>query len=228
MQQHNDREEYDSFVIPPPAVTPDAPDGDDTEDADGQPVEIIEKDGKRQLVAYAVVWGAVSNPRRDGFRHRFQRGSIVWTNPTAALWHHDFGTPLSSTANATLKIEEDDYGAKATIDLDVTTDGTNAYERVKNRLVTGMSFGGRRIAYDRTDDPKVISVTRFIADEISLTILPAMTETNVVTADKADDLQKSVQQQKDYAMQSQKKSLDKFKLAILNFPPYGGRGERTA
>ncbi|HWE95748.1 MAG TPA: HK97 family phage prohead protease [Tepidisphaeraceae bacterium] len=213
-QQLNEREEYDSFVIPPAAATPDAPDGDDTED-DGQPVQIIEQDGKRQLVAYAVVWGAVSSPRRDGFRHRFARGSIVWTDPTTALWHHDYGTPLSSTANTTLKIEEDDYGAKATIDLDQTTDGTNAYQRVKDRLVTGMSFGGRRVAYDRTDDPKVIDVTRFIADEISLTILPAMTETNVVTSDKANELKNSSQAQKEYAMKSQKDRLDKFRLALL-------------
>ena len=204
-----DYERYDTFVIPPAA--PDAQ--EDTED-DGQPVKVEDKDGKHQLVAYAVVWGAVSSPRRDGFRHRFNRGSIKWTLPTLALWSHDFNTPLASTQNNTVTITEDDYGALATIDLDNTTDGNNAYERVKNRLVTGMSFGGRRIAYDRTPDPKVIDVTSFLAEEISLTILPAMQETNVVTLDKSNEL-KPADMPMQNEMQKQRQTLSKIRLSLL-------------
>jgi HK97 family phage prohead protease len=210
MQQPNDREEYDSFVIPPTAPT------DDIEDDDAdQTITTIEADGKRQLIGYAVVWGAISSPRRDGFKHQFFRGSITWTSTVFALWHHDYASPLASTGNSTLTVIEDDHGAKVTIDLDATTDGNNAFERVKNRLVDGMSFGGRRLAYDRTDDPKVIKVTAFIADEVSVTIIPAMAETAIVTAAQTDDLQKSIQQKKESDMRIQKTNLAQIKLALL-------------
>jgi HK97 family phage prohead protease len=207
------REEYDSFLIPAATSAADAPNAD-TED-DDSPVQVIETEGKRQLVGYAVVWGAVSSPRRDGFRHRFARGSVSWTTPTLALWHHDPATPLASTSNATLAVTEDDHGAKVTITLDETTDGSNAFTRVKNRLVAGMSFGGRRLAYDRSDNPKVIDVTSFVADEVSVTIIPAMTETNIVTADQTDELAKSAQAMKESQMKSQHNQLSKIRLAML-------------
>jgi HK97 family phage prohead protease len=209
MQQQVEREEYDTFLIPP------ATDQQDTEDEDDQPIQIVDANGKKQLVGYAVVWGAVSSVRRDGFKHRFSKGVITWTKPTAALWNHDYGTPLGGTKNNTLTIIEDDYGAKVTIDLDDSSDGTNAFIRVKNKLVDGMSFGGRRVAYDRTSDPKIIDITGFLADEVSLTLIPAMTETAVTTADKSDELQKNMQAQKERAMRFQKSVIEKSKLALL-------------
>jgi HK97 family phage prohead protease len=209
MQQLNDREEYDSFVIPA------APTEDIEDDDADQTITTVDADGKRQLQGYAIVWGAISSTRRDGFKHQFFRGSITWTSTVFALWHHDYASPLASTGNSTLTVTDDDHGVKVTIDLDQTTDGANAFERVKNRLVNGMSFGGRRLAYDRTDDPKVIKVTAFIADEVSVTIIPAMTETAIVTAANSDDLKKSIQQKKDQEMRMQKDQLRRIQLAQL-------------
>lgn len=210
--QHEDHEQYDAFVIPqaPADAQPDTEDGE----GDGA-IKAVEQDGKRQLVGYAVVWGAISSPRKDGFRHRFNRGSIKWSTPTLALWHHDTGTPLASTDNGTLTVQEDDYGVRVTIDLDDTTAGDDAWKRVNSRLVRGMSFGGVRLAYDRTDNPRIIDVTSFIGGEVTLTPLPAMTETNVVTADQADQLQKIPAGQKENSMAMQKSQLDKLKLALL-------------
>jgi phage head maturation protease len=78
-----------------------------------------------------------------------------------------------------------------------------------------MSFGGRRLAYDRTDDPKIIDIISFVADEVSVTMVPAMSETIVTTAGQKEDLQKSVETKKDFAMQMQKMKLDKIKLSML-------------
>jgi HK97 family phage prohead protease len=210
MQQLNDREEYDSFLIPQSS-------SQSSEDQEDEPsaIQTVDADGKRQLIGYAVVWSAISGVRRDGFRHQLFRGSITWSQSVYALWSHDIATPLASTINNTLTITEDDHGVLVTIDLDATTDGNNAFERVKNRLVDGMSFGGRRLAYDRTDDPKIIKVTAFIADDVSLTIIPAMAETTIVTAANSDDLQKSLQATKESQMRTQKDHLDRLKLAQL-------------
>jgi HK97 family phage prohead protease len=194
-----DRENYDSFLIPQSS-------SQSSEDQEDEPsaIETVDADGKRQLIGYAVVWSAISGVRRDGFRHQFFRGSITWSQSVYALWSHDISTPLASTINNTLTITEDDHGVLVTIDLDATTDGNNAFERVKNRL-----------AYDRTDDPKIIKVTAFIADDVSLTIIPAMAETTIVTAANSDDLQKSLQATKESNMRTQKDHLDRLKLAQL-------------
>ena len=205
--QNDELFQYDSFPIPQPE--------DQENDDAGTPIETVDADGKRQLIGYAVVWGAVSSVMRDGFKHRFARGSIKWQTPTAALWHHDYASPLGSTSNSTLTISEDEHGVKVVIDLDATTDGTNAFTRVKNKQVSGMSFGGRRLAYDRTDDPKIIDIISFVADEVSVTMVPAMSETIVTTAGQKEDLQKSVETKKDFAMQMQKMKLDKIKLSML-------------
>jgi HK97 family phage prohead protease len=212
--QDNERYDYDGLWTPPPAG-PAAP-AAAPEDVEGEPeaIEAIDKDGKRTLFGYAVVWGAISSPRRDGFRHRFAKGSITWASPTFALWSHDTATPLGSTANQTLVIEEDDHGAKVTINLDSTTEADTALIRVRDRLVNGMSFGGRRLAYDRSADPKVIDVTAFVADDVSLTIIPAMVETSVVTADQAQLLDDE-KKKKGLTTQLQKTMLERIKLSIL-------------
>jgi uncharacterized protein len=201
-------EQYDTFT--PPAAAP-----ADTTEQDDSPVTVTDADGVKQLSGYAVVWGAISTVRRLGKRHRFSRGSIIWQQPTIALWNHDYSIPLASTENATLVITEDDYGALATITLDNTTDGQNAFQRVLNRLVTGMSFSGTPQAFAATELTDVLDVTSFTVREVSLTIIPAMVETNIVTAGNESDLKKSLQDQKDNGMSLQKNILDRIKLALM-------------
>jgi HK97 family phage prohead protease len=200
---------YDTFVIPN--------NGEDTED-ETNPITVQETDGKKQLVGYAVVFGAASDVRRDGFKHRFQKGSITWTSPVNALWNHDYGTPLASTSNTTLQLIEDDFGIKVILDLDSTTDGSNTFTRVQNRLVSGMSFGGRRISYNKDpNDPTTIDVTGFVADEVSIVLSPGMTETNIVTSSNTNALEANKQQViKQHQMKSQLIALDKSKLIMLS------------
>jgi HK97 family phage prohead protease len=195
------REQYDAFTMPPAVATA----GDDDE----EPIESITLDGARRLIGYCVVWGAVSDVRRDGFRHRYARGVIRWADVVDALFQHSLANPLGSTRNNTLSVVEDDYGAKATIALDDTTDGENTYKRVKSKLVVGMSFGGVRLSYTRSPDPKIIDITGFVADEVTVTISPGMTETHIVTAENVADLVKR-------KAAAQRQQLDRIQLRMYS------------
>ena len=179
-------------------------------DDDGGSVQLLDADGKRTVVGYVIVWGAHSSVRSDGKRHVYNRGSVTWADPTNAFWHHQASAPIGSTANGTLRINEDDHGVKVEIDLDPeTTIGRDVYQYVKSRLAQGMSFGGTRYASKPTNDPTVIEVTRFVANDVTITVTPSMTETQVVTADNSEQLSK------ERALARAKTKLDSYKLTAL-------------
>ncbi|HEX8342844.1 MAG TPA: HK97 family phage prohead protease [Tepidisphaeraceae bacterium] len=170
--------------------------------------QIVEQDGGRTLVGYAVVWGAVSDLRADGFRHRFNRGSILWAPTVHALWAHSYASPLASTANKSLVIGEDDTGVRVEIKLDDTTDGENTLKRVRSGLVAGMSFGGRRIGFTRAEG-NVIDITRFVATEVSVLPNPSMAETVISAGDQAVEKMRAAQ------ARTTKNKLDTIRLAML-------------
>jgi hypothetical protein len=159
-------------------------------------------------VGYAVVWGAVSDLRADGFRHRFNRGSILWAPTVHALWAHSYAAPLASTANKSLVIGEDDTGVRVEINLDDTTDGENTLKRVRSGLVAGMSFGGRRISFVRAEG-NVIDITKFVATEVSALPNPAMVETVIGAGDEAVEKMRAAQRR------NANNRLDTIRLAML-------------
>ncbi len=177
---------------------------------DQQSVEAVESDGKRTLTGYAVVWGAVSKPAADGRRYRFDKGSITWGDDVYALWHHDWSAPLAVTSNGSLTLSEDEKGVRIQINTDDTTAGRDAYERVKSRLVRGMSFGGPRSAMkaEKTDQ-NIWRVVAFSGDEVSITAIPSMSETSIVAN---SDAEKSSQGEKETRAKQLKRESDKLKL----------------
>lgn len=177
-------------------------------------LEPSEGSDSRTVVGYAVVWGAISTLRADGFRHVFERGSIVWAPVVNALWHHSLLAPLASTGNGSLRVVEDDIGARVSIDLDETTDGQNALIRVRNRLVVGMSVGIFRAPNDwaPTEDPTVRRITRAIANEVTLTVDPAMAATRIVTADDGKNLAREMKERK---AREAKQRLNQVRLTLL-------------
>ena len=59
-----------------------------------------------------------------------------------ALWNHESGMPLASTATDTLELSEDKHGLRFEMTLDEgTTFGADALRTIEKRLVTGVSFG---------------------------------------------------------------------------------------
>lgn len=177
------------------------------------PVGVLEAaDGqdRRTITGYAVVWGAKSWPSLfDGSRYRFAKGSIEWTPEVFALWHHQYARPLGSTANGSLRLTEDDTGVRVEIDLDDTTDGRDLFQNVKSRLVRGMSFGGLMDGCKLSaDDPNTYDVVHFVADEVTATIVPSMTETQLQIKTEYTRKQQEV-------FRAQRRELDRLKLALL-------------
>lgn len=197
--------------------------------ADNKPIELQDSNGKRTLVGYAVVWGAISAPRADGNRYFFSQNTITWETPTFALWCHDFSRLLAGTNNNTLRMAEDDIGLRVEIDLDNTTDGDNTNERVANKLATGMSFGVKWLKTDvkSTPNPTVFGVLKAIGNEVTVTPIPAMAETSIcistdqpIDADVADDappeeLQNDISPIVMKERNTDKTKLDKYKLSLL-------------
>lgn len=181
---------------------------------EAQPVELVENGGSRTLQGYAVVWGAISTPK-DGKRYYFEPKSIEFTPEVLALWHHDYGTPLASTGNGSLRIVQDAKGVAVEIDLLDTTAGSDTYANVKARLVRGMSFGGFILDAQPTADPNIYRVTRFIADEVTVTPRPAMIETSIEVVEAVElskNSENDEKKTKDHLAEQRK--LDRYKLAI--------------
>ncbi|MGC4030248.1 MAG: HK97 family phage prohead protease [Tepidisphaeraceae bacterium] len=150
--------------------------------AEAAAVQIVEQSDARKLIGYAVVWGAISETMPDGFRHRFNRGSIRWLPMVHALVHHQWFLPLAVTTNGTLKLTEDGIGARVEITLGDTTAADDALKNVRAGIIRGMSFGGRRTAFTRTAGD-IIDVTGFIANEVTITARGRIAEAGVDTAE---------------------------------------------
>lgn len=117
---------------------------------------------------------------------------IKFTTPTLALFHHQFNSPLGTTANGTLRVGEPDAtGIPVEIDLNTaTTIGSDVAAWVARGDVAGMSFSMANgfEDYDITegDDANnldTVTVTRFTVDEVTITPIPAMTATTIEPAE---------------------------------------------
>lgn len=140
---------------------------------------------KATLSGYPILWNAVSSDR-GGYVVKLAPDSAKFTDSVLALWHHQFDKPLAGTVNQTLRIlAADDVGVPVEIDLDLnTTAGRDAAAYVTSGLVSGMSFSMSKgfEDYEEQDEPeygKVLNVTKYTVDEISLTAIPAFAETTI-------------------------------------------------
>lgn len=189
----------------------------------GQPTEIVEIDGRRTLTGYAVVWGAISSPRADGKRYRFDPGSIEWAPEVFALLFHDWKQPIASTGNQTLRMKADDKGVQVEIDISNTSRGNDAFVDVQNRLIRGMSFGGDFVKIEPTVEANVMRVIKFAGAEVTLTHTPAMVETSI---EVLTDAVKAEKKKEDQRLQQQK--LNQYKLAMYRTGSVSGSTSRQS
>lgn len=183
--------------------------------------ELTDKgDGKTTLVGYPVVWGAMSDVRKDGNRHRFAKGSVEFRQPTRALYAHAGGSIIGSTANKTLRIAPDDRGIKVEIDLPNTTLGRDVANLVKDGYVKGMSIGGSIAQSYATNG--VRDLKKFMADEVTVTDDPAMqaTSVTVMSAEHATNYEKDLLAMKEHKKEVSK--LNKYKLKMLELGKVSG------
>lgn len=144
---------------------------------------------KVTLTGYAIIWNELSDDR-GGFFVRFLPGSAQFTDPTHALFHHDFRAVLGSTVNKTLRILPDDTGVKVEIDLPNTTQAKDVATLVDGGYVNGMSFSmlfdDALVTTNKTEnDMEVLEVSAFTCDEVTVTAIPAFTATSISV--KADE-----------------------------------------
>jgi uncharacterized protein len=180
-----------------------------------------------KLVGYAMKWNTLSTDR-GGYKVRLMPGSAQFADTTHALYHHELtGGPLGDTQSKTLKIEPDDQGVKVSIDLPNTTLGKDVYELVRTGRIAGMSFAMTeepQFFASKEDGQKIQNCTKFTVDDVTVTAIPAFTDTSIgVVNEDADDEEDAEETQQASATQSvplshaiaQKLTLEKLNLEML-------------
>ena len=155
----------------------------------GQAADVAEPEKVATLTGYAILWNVLSSDR-GGYRVRLLPGSAKPAENVHALWHHDYSRPLGDTVSETLRIAFDDIGVKVEIDLPDTTVGNDAEELVETGRVRGMSFAmvngveeGEPVREAGTD---ILNVKLFTFDEVTITAIPAFTQTTVAVSEDDD------------------------------------------
>src|SRR4051794_41100612 len=80
---------------------------------------------KTTLTGYAMIWGALSGDR-GGYKVRLLPNSARFSEPTFALLNHSWRDMLAFTEDGSLRITNDNIGAKVEIVLDNSTAGVDA------------------------------------------------------------------------------------------------------
>ena len=145
--------------------------------------------GTRQLSGYAVAFNQPSQPlpfTEYISPHAFDN---VDFSQVRLLYAHDFNNILARVDSGTLSLKTDDKGLFFVADIPDTTLGNDVYTNVENRNIKGLSFNAQidpnnGDSWEQGADGKVIHTINHFASlaEISLTPIPAYTETSVQVA----------------------------------------------
>lgn len=142
--------------------------------------------GTRQLSGYAVIFNQPSNPLP--FIEYIRPGAFdnVDMSQVRLLYAHDYNNILARVDSGTLSLKVDDKGLFFVADIPDTTLGNDVYANVENGNIKGLSFsanidpnGGDNWGQDGHGNV-IHTITQFNQlTEISLTPIPAYTETSV-------------------------------------------------
>lgn len=176
------------------------------------------------LTGYALVWNVLSSDR-GGYFVRLLPGSATFLSPTFALFNHDYGAPLARNDDGTLRITSDDYGVKVEIDVPNTTLGRDLQTLIARQTIRGMSFAmvpGGDSETSTEDGQEIITFSKFEADEVTITAIPAFDETSIIvepgtveTIEIPDNLLQLKDYQKEMTKQYQK--LEQYRLDSYRF-----------
>lgn len=153
---------------------------------------------KRTLSGKAIVFNQLSDDR-GGYQVRILPGSAKFTEPTLALYNHSYDNVVGNTANGTLRIVEDSEGYNVEIDLPDTQLGKDIYNLVKDRYITGMSFGTipTKVKTVREGDKTVEEYVEMTVDEVTITVIPAFTATNIDVSEGEDNKEEATEDTED-------------------------------
>lgn len=181
------------------------------------------------LTGYAAVFNSKSKAmkaKNGTFTEMIMSGAFAntITKPNImALWNHDTGAPLGRTGAETLILREDEYGLNTTIILPDTNIGRDAYQNVKNKLITKMSFGFNVIRENWTKDENGVPLRQILEVdlfEVSPTTFPAYEATAIGVRSEHDinmpeipDLDRSSDTE-NVSAQERKRRLAYYNLAV--------------
>lgn len=152
----------------------------------------------RKVSGYAVTFNQPSKPLP--FTEYIRLGAFdgVDFSEVQLLYAHDFDNILARVDSGTLSLKVDDKGLFFVAQIPDTTLGNDVYENIENGNLKGLSFNAQidqnnGDSWSQTDDGTVIhTINHFSSlNEISLTSIPAYTETSVqVSRDYKEVLEK--------------------------------------
>lgn len=148
--------------------------------------ELIASDKK--LVGYAIRWNSLSEVIWDEFVEQFAPGafadSLTSGADCRALYEHDYTKLLGRTTSGTLVLTEDNTGLRFELTPPDTQLGRDVLTLVERGDISGMSFGFRALneEWNIASAPYVRTVTAAELREITVTSMPAYTQSSVEIA----------------------------------------------
>ena len=166
--------------------------------------------GTRQLSGYAVAFNQPSQPLPFTEYISPHAFDDVDFSQVRLLYAHDFNNILARVDSGTLSLKTDDKGLFFVADIPDTTLGNDVYTNVENGNIKGLSFNAQidpnnGDTWERGADGKVIHTINHFASlaEISLTPIPAYTETSVQVARDYKEVLNNMNTDSSAAVQSQ-------------------------
>lgn len=131
----------------------------------------------REFTGIGVPWNTEIEMFGGMWREKFHPGSVENAETALILWRHD--DPIGRVTTA----EETEDGMQITGKLSDTERGREAYQLLKDGVITRMSIGFEPLEYtiDETDDTDAITYTRVRAHEFSLVPFPAYDSAKVTS-----------------------------------------------
>ena len=147
------------------------------------PPEIRASDKGKTAAGYAALF----NKRADiggFFTEMIAPGAFSQTlkqNDVRALIDHDTGRVIGRMSASTLRLEEDEDGLYAEIDLPDTSDGRDLAVQLERGDITGMSFGFRvtHDEWDESGDIPARTIHQVELIEVSAVAFPAYDDTSL-------------------------------------------------
>lgn len=192
-------------------------------------MESVDNQESPTLSGYAAVFSKKSKAmkaKNGKFAEMIMPGAFTRTiskPDIVALWNHNTDYPLGRTGAETLILREDEYGLNTTIILPDTNIGRDAYQNVKNKLITKMSFGFNVIRENWTKDENGVPLRQILEVdlfEVSPTTFPAYEATAIGVRSEHDinmpeipDLDRSSDTE-NVSAQERKRRLAYYNLAV--------------
>ena len=163
----------------------------------------VEENNEAFIEGYFVVYSSETELWEGAFEE-IQAGALdesIANNNIVALDNHDTRIVLGSTDSRTVELKSDEKGLWARIKIDLEDpNAKSAYQKVKNGLVRGCSFGFNPLEEtieNREDGSVKWIVTKAEILEISTTVFPAYADTSVEARHKQFDELSTRNKQKD-------------------------------